>query len=717
MYRTFIIVLLLFITSISLLQAQEKDSIDYYLDLSLEELMQIEVTGLSRYKQDVSDIPNSIQVISQKQIKERGYHDLSDVLKDMPDFDITGNVGRLGELYAIRGIEGNDRLLVLINGHKLNPATGTYLSIGKSIAIANAERIEIIYGPVSAMYGADAFSGIINIIFKKENNENENNFQGNAYINYGSMNTKDFALNLYQKISEDYSMRLDFRMYNSDGFDILGRDTIYDIIKTYQNPIANKCEQAIKDHSVFMNLNYKDWSLNYYRQQFDEGNALAHNPSIYIYDKSNKWKTTTDIIWANYTTDLDNDITLNMDISYKRHIQDENTIFHKWEIPNQIGDTYQQFMTGKDHTIHGVFTFHQYYSDKLDFIVGIDNEYNISIPPYANDEVLGSADKYEGENKTKIDDELTLTENRFATFGQFTYNFSDFISIILGGRYDYSTRYNSVFNPRTALMLKPFEDTKINLTYGRAFQAPSLFFLYEQFGTPTITMISATEIEKQNPSLALKNQIVNSYELNVSQKISSKINARITFYFNDLTDLIERNLFTDSVYNKYFDKYTSGLRNENIGSQKVLGGNIFLNSQITKKINVSAYFSYTDAKYKVKNKKEYAFPRISKEKIWLSITASNLFEYFTITPRLKWINKMYNLNNKVFADNYQDAYVNVDLSLSINNLSKHFRIYANFQNLLNRDIEHGGFSTQTGIYTAVIPQDKFTCQIGIEANF
>ena len=111
--------------------------------MTLEELMGQEVSGVSRYKQSISDVPNSIQVISRQQIKDRGYHDLSDILKDILGFDVTANAGQFGEYYSLRGISGNDRFLVLINGHKLNPASGTYISIGNSISINYADRVEL----------------------------------------------------------------------------------------------------------------------------------------------------------------------------------------------------------------------------------------------------------------------------------------------------------------------------------------------------------------------------------------------------------------------------------------------------------------------------------------------------------------------------------------------------------------------------------------------
>jgi len=707
------------------LQAQDdttkvKDIFDYTLD----ELMELEVSGVSRYKQSVSDVPNSIQVINHQQIIDRGYFDLSDILKDLQGFDVVSNAGQFGEFYSLRGISGNDRFLVLINGHKINPATGTHISIGNSISIRNAERVEVIYGPASAVYGADAFSGIINIVIN--DTAPEENIKLSGYANYGSLNSTDGALSGAFKLNKDFSFNFNARLYKSDGPNFENTDnTFYDynVVNDYPKPLTNHFEQPTNDHNIYFNLNYKNFSVNYFRQQFEEGNALSFTPQIYIYNKENKWKTSTDIIWTSYKKQFNNDGNLSFDISYKKHTQDNNTIYYKWNTPGifDANETYKQYMTGDDQSALAILTYNQLVTSNFQFIAGIENEYSLSIPPYANDEVLGESSKYEGENAKLINENLTLEENRFAGFGQFIFTPISSINIILGARYDYSSRYEGVFNPRAGLILSPTNSTKIKFIYGRAFQSPSLFVQYEQWGAPTIAMISMTEIQKTNPNWKLENQIVNSLELSITQNIGQNLKIKGSVYYNDLTNLIERSLYandpTDSVYNKYFDSYTSGLRNENIGSQKIIGTDISLDAKIHKNIIIYSYYSYTDAKSINSDGGESLVPRISTHKVWAGITAQNLFNHITISPRFKWAGSLYNANTTIFPSNKQPGYYTLDLNLSANNLSKYFRIYADFENITNNKIEHGGLYEQSGVYTAVIPQQGFTFKAGIELFF
>lgn len=710
--------LLLFILGFFLTHAQNLDSLDNLWNMSLEDLMDYQVSGVSRFNQNVDNVSNSIHVITQQQILDRGYQDLGDVLKDLNDFDVVSNAGQFGEFYCVRGIEGNDRFLVLINGHKINPSSGTHLSIGNSISVRYAERIEIIYGPASAVYGADAFSGIINIVF------NQNDVQAtniSTSVNYGTLNSIDANFKAQTFSKNGFSVFLMARYYQSDGPNFTNTDTTfynYNVVNSYPLPLTKAFEQPTNDHTIYFNAAYKNFSINYFRRQFDEGNALGFVPSIYIYNKENKWKNSTDMFWVSYKQNFKNSGIFTVDLSYKFFNQDNNTIYYKWNIPNVFDPTqkYSQFMTGKDNTYLVLFNYNQKISKKITLVFGADNEYSEMIPPYANDEVFGQSVKYYGKNQEIIDKQLTIHENRSSVFGQILYTPFEFINFGIGGRYDYSTRYRGVFNPRIGVIISPFSSTKIKINYGKSFQAPSLFFQYEQWGAPTVVNISATEMQKIDSTWKLQNQIVTSQEVSLHQSVNNNFNFIFTIYYNKLSNLIERTEFSDSVYNKYFDTYTVGLRNENIGSQEILGGNFQVNAKITRKITVYSYYSYTDA-VSLTGGEPNLIPRVSLHKVWAGFTFQNLFNHITFSSRLKWVSSMYNMNTTVFPNNKQPGYYLLDANISYNNLGDYLRLYANFENVLNTYIEHGGLYEQTGVYTAVIPQQGFTFKVGLEFMF
>jgi outer membrane cobalamin receptor len=134
---------------------------------TLEDLMNIAITTASRTTEGLTDAPARVQVVTAAQIQRRGYRSLSDVLKDLPDFkvDVAGNWDFPAEL-TVQGVRGATRVVLLLDGIRISSPTNEPLPIVANYPVHTARQIEIVYGPASALYGADAFSAVINIISK-----------------------------------------------------------------------------------------------------------------------------------------------------------------------------------------------------------------------------------------------------------------------------------------------------------------------------------------------------------------------------------------------------------------------------------------------------------------------------------------------------------------------------------------------------------------------
>jgi iron complex outermembrane receptor protein len=137
--------------------------------LSLEDLLQIRVTVASRdVPQRVAEAPSIVFVITAEEIEARGYTSLAEVLRVVPGFydvydGVTHNIG-------VRGINGGQNasgnvIKLMIDGHPVDyrPTTGNFFG-EELIPLAVVERVEIIRGPASALYGANAFLGVVNVI-------------------------------------------------------------------------------------------------------------------------------------------------------------------------------------------------------------------------------------------------------------------------------------------------------------------------------------------------------------------------------------------------------------------------------------------------------------------------------------------------------------------------------------------------------------------------
>jgi outer membrane receptor for ferrienterochelin and colicins len=140
-------------------------------DKSLEELANIEVYSASKHMQKVSDAPSSVTVITADEIQKYGYRSLAEILESVRGFYITYD--RDYSFVGVRGFgrlgDSNNRVLVLIDGHRINdnvfgqPYFGTEFLVDVDLI----DRLEIVRGPGSSLYGADAFFAVINVITRK----------------------------------------------------------------------------------------------------------------------------------------------------------------------------------------------------------------------------------------------------------------------------------------------------------------------------------------------------------------------------------------------------------------------------------------------------------------------------------------------------------------------------------------------------------------------
>ena len=175
-FKSIIKIILFIISIISLnLSYSQDDTLEYKIDLleendfiSPEKAGEMEIISASRTSKKVTDLPVTIYVVTREEIINNGYITLVDVLKSIPGIR-TSQPGSAdaGEMFQMRGMLGNNYAKILINDIPVKPGVVTAMPIGAQIPIRQAERIEITLGPASAVYGADALVGVINIITKK----------------------------------------------------------------------------------------------------------------------------------------------------------------------------------------------------------------------------------------------------------------------------------------------------------------------------------------------------------------------------------------------------------------------------------------------------------------------------------------------------------------------------------------------------------------------
>jgi|GEM_PF-5161011 len=136
--------------------------------ISLEDLLNLEVVSATRSESKLSESPVPISVITAKEIASSGLDNIPDILARLPEIDVI-RIGASQTEVSIRGkgINFNRRLLTMIDGRtEYNDLFGATLWNAFPIAVDDISRIEVVRGPASALFGANAYSGVINIITK-----------------------------------------------------------------------------------------------------------------------------------------------------------------------------------------------------------------------------------------------------------------------------------------------------------------------------------------------------------------------------------------------------------------------------------------------------------------------------------------------------------------------------------------------------------------------
>ena len=202
-------------------------------------------SSVSKKMENIDLAPATIQIITAKDIQDRGYIDIESVFNDLPGFDITRNFGISYSVLYQRGYRSpalTERTMIMIDGIEDNDLWTNAAFITKQYPISSVKRIEVIYGPASTIYGANAFCGVINIVTKDEDDifsssaggsEKPKNAALNLQTGYASYNTKyvDGTIGLRNK---NVVFTVTGRLYTSDGID-QGNNNYWNGVPTYGN--------------------------------------------------------------------------------------------------------------------------------------------------------------------------------------------------------------------------------------------------------------------------------------------------------------------------------------------------------------------------------------------------------------------------------------------------------------------------------------------------
>ncbi|MBI4810984.1 MAG: TonB-dependent receptor plug domain-containing protein, partial [Ignavibacteriales bacterium] len=252
---SYLLALLTIFSTQNAFQQEERDQ--SISDTSLDSLLNIKISTAAKYSQTLSEAPASVTIIISDDIKRYGYRTLEEVLMTITGFytSYDRNYSYLGVRGFSRPTDYNDRILLLIDGHTTNENFYGSAAIGPDLGmnISAIDRIEIVRGPGSALYGTGAMFAVINSITKKGNS-----IDGvNTSIEYGSFGRTQAAFIM----GKEFENGFDISCSGIIG-DIKGQDLFY---KEYYDPPMSdgisKGNDWEKYYGVYSTLSYSNFTL------------------------------------------------------------------------------------------------------------------------------------------------------------------------------------------------------------------------------------------------------------------------------------------------------------------------------------------------------------------------------------------------------------------------------------------------------------------------
>ena len=520
------LICLIFIAYCPVLVAQVEDDIDELTDLyDDEELIRI-ATGTEK---QVRFAPSIASVITQHDIKNAGALTLDQALEMVPGLHVSNSFNRQDAIYSIRGIHTgqNPQVLVLIDGVRMSQLFTGARPFNYQLPVNNIERIEVIRGPGSAVYGADAFAGVISVTTKTHSG-----IDGwDVGTRVGSFQNREAWMRMGRDFGDlNINLAIDYASSDGDRSRIINSDGAADPSKTFApGPLDNRHEMW----NSKLNISTAIWELDTFSWNLIDagvgsGAAQALDPEGY--DEN-------DYYGSNFLIkplDVGNAWTFNGNLGFT--VLDLDAHFNLFPAgSNFVGVVYENGVIGNpsylEKTTFGeIVSNHASDSMNIRIAFGFRNQEfeagetknfrSIPFPPTPFGELVdvsGTPEIY-----IKDDDR----EHYYVSF-QNEWAFANDWELTAGVRYDDFTQFGDSINPRIALVWAATHNLTTKFLYGRAFRAPSFSELFAD----------------NNPSLIgnanLKPEIIDTLEVAFDYHVNHDLNFRLNLFSYQIEDLVE----------------------------------------------------------------------------------------------------------------------------------------------------------------------------------
>ena len=477
-------------------------------DLSLEQLGELQVTSASLHEQSLEDAPASTTVITAEEIRKFGYRTLGEALSYVPGFFTSTD-----HTYTYLGVRGfslpgdyDTRVIVMIDGHNIADNVldeATWFGNDFPVDMNLVEKIEVVRGASSALYGSNGMLATINVVTKRPAEDHGTSVR----LETGSLGERKVEVGTAVALPHGANLLFSTAVFNNSGADQLYFSEFDTPKKNFGRAVRMDGE---KGYHAFADLTWGNWEILAVAGDRVKQQPISWNNTVFN-DTGTRAEDSRGFVDVAYTKDLPRDRTLSWRTSYDEY---RYRGIYRYSEESAVEDT-------REHDygdwVGSKLTYRLPDSAAGHLTVGADFQYDLRVlmnvfdfaPVKADVSKINRPDRYAG------------------TFAQQEWELGKQWEVNLGARFDWVSLKRSSLSPRIAVIYKPVPKTDLKILYSRGFRNPSS---YEMFYTDS----------GQIPNLSLRPETVDSYELDIERELTRRMHVGASAYRYLVNNLIEQ---------------------------------------------------------------------------------------------------------------------------------------------------------------------------------
>jgi len=550
----FLSFILLVLPQLSLRDASATEkhaTMENLLAMSLEELMDVQVTIATGTPTPLKLAPSVATVITAEEMKNIGARTVNEALETIPGFHVgVSTKNAMSQIYSVRGIHTsiNPQVLILMNGVPISLVwTGTRAFF--DLPVSGISRIEVIRGPGSAVYGADAFAGTINIITKdgREAPGTEIGARGGSFDTFDAFMQHGGTYGGW-----DLYTSLEYQSSNGDSSRIIDSDlqTVLDAaLGTNASLTPAPLETGYDNLDLHFGLSKDKLTFRLWGEMQD---SVGRDGVTNVIARGSDLDIDQYLADLTYETDaLIKDLTLTGRLYFMYY--EQNALVHvfpdgtvlpigadgniNFAVP--VGATYfpdgvwgQPVQKDKQTGLDLTGLYHGFATHKIRTAAGYKNldEEHESQANFGPGILDGTQLIKDGSliDKTGTEFSYAPDKTRHLVYLslQDEWSFRDKWQLVAGVRYDNYSDFGDTINPRVALIWETLDDLTTKILYGSAFRPPSFSELY------------ARNNPSNNGNEDLEPETIQWVEFVTDYQPLANLNLKLNLFYYDIDDLI-----------------------------------------------------------------------------------------------------------------------------------------------------------------------------------